>query len=120
MPAVPSGPTSSGDGVSGTITLATPLGSAILPGDILYVMAKKDGATIAVRRVDAPSFPFSFEVSGGDAMIAGTELSGPVDIVARVSKTGDAIPSAGDLEGTTTNVTVPAHGVTVTIDHVRE
>jgi len=34
--------------------------------------------------------------------------------------TGDAIPSAGDLEGTTTNVTVPAQGVTVTIDHVRE
>jgi len=106
--------------VSGTITLATPLGSAILPGDILYVMAKKDGATIAVRRVDTPSFPFSFEISGGDAMIAGTELSGPVDIVARVSKTGDAIPSAGDLEGATTNVTVPAQGVTLSIDHVRE
>ena len=106
--------------VSGTIALAEQLGSGILPSDVMYVMARKDGATIAVRRVEAPSFPFSFEISGSDAMVAGTELAGPVDIVARVSKTGDAIAAAGDLEGTTSNVAVPAEGVTLTIDHVHE
>ena len=85
----------------------------------MYVMAKKDGATIAVRKVEAPQFPFNFEISGGDSMIAGTPFSGPVDIVARVSKTGDAIPSPGDLEGTTPGVAVPATGVAVTIDRIR-
>ena len=106
--------------VSGTITLANQLESGVLPSDVMYVMARKDGATIAVRRVEAPSFPFSFEISGGDAMVAGTELTGPVDVVARVSKTGDAIAAPGDLEGTTTGVAVPAQGVTLTIDHVHE
>jgi len=52
--------------------------------------------------------------------MGGTKLSGPVDIVARVSKTGDAIASTGDLEGTTLDVAVPAQGVTLTIDRVRE
>jgi hypothetical protein len=36
------------------------------------------------------------------------------------SKTGDAIAAAGNLEGTTSNVAVPARGVTLTIDHVHE
>jgi cytochrome c-type biogenesis protein CcmH len=120
MPPVPGDPSSSGITVSGTITLAEELGSRILSSDVMYVMARKDGGTIAVRRVAGPSFPFSFEISGSDAMVAGTELSGPVDIVARVSKTGDAIAAAGDLEGTTTGVAVPAQGVTLTIDHVHE
>lgn len=105
--------------VTGTITLAEELGSALLPTDVLYVMAKKDGATTAVRRVDAPQFPFAFELGSGDAMMAGAGLEGPVDIVVRVSKTGDAIPSAGDLEGTTAGVALPSSGVAVAIDTVR-
>ena len=79
---------------------------------------KKDGATLAVSRVDAPSFPHAFEVSAGHAMVAGTALQGPVDIVARLSKTGDAIPNAGDLEGTAGGVAVPSEGIRVTIDQV--
>ena len=109
-----------GPGVTGTVTLADSLASATLPSDVLYVMAKKDGTTIAVRRVESPSFPFEFELGSGDAMIAGTEFTGPVDVVVRVSKTGDAIPAAGDLEGTTPGVAVPSTGVAVRIDEVRD
>jgi cytochrome c-type biogenesis protein CcmH len=83
-------------------------------------MAKKDGATLAVQRIDSPSFPVDFQVSEGHAMVAGTTLEGPVDIIARLSKTGDAIPSAGDLEGTATGVVVPGQGVTLTINQVRQ
>jgi cytochrome c-type biogenesis protein CcmH len=104
--------------VSGKVTLAPELGTRAGPGDVLYVMAKKDGATLAVSRVDAPSFPYAFEVSEGHAMVAGTALEGPVDIVARLSKTGDAIPSAGDLEGATGGVQIPSTGVAVTIDRI--
>jgi len=118
MPAGPSGTTSSASRVSGTITVSANL--TVGPGDILYVMAKKDGSTLAVRRVEAPTFPFAFEVSEGHAMVAGMPFEGPVDIVARVSRTGDAIPSPGDLEGTTSGVAVPSTGVAVTIDRVRE
>ena len=112
--------TASGASVSGTIAISDELAARVAAGDVLYVMAKKDGATVAVQRLGSPSFPAPFEVSEGHAMVAGTALEGPVDIVARLSKTGDAIPSAGDLEGTTSSVAVPAQGVSVTIDQIRQ
>jgi cytochrome c-type biogenesis protein CcmH len=110
----------SGQSVSGTIAVSDELGARVGSSDVLYVMAKKDGTTVAVQRVESPSFPLPFAVSEGHAMVAGTTLEGPVDIVARLSKTGDAIPSPGDIEGTTTGVAVPAEGIAVTIDHVRQ
>jgi len=119
-PGTPGAAAASGKSVSGTITLSDDLGDRVAASDVLYVMAKKDGATLAVQRVESPSFPLPFEVSEGHAMVVGTTIEGPVDIVARLSKTGDAIPSAGDLEGTTTGVAVPAERVAVTIDQVRQ
>jgi cytochrome c-type biogenesis protein CcmH len=107
-----------GASVAGTITVSDDLVSRVSPGDVLYVMAKKGEQTLAVQRIGSPTFPMAFEVSEGHAMVAGAALQGPVDIVARLSKTGDAIPSAGDLEGTTSSVTVPATGVSVKIDQV--
>ena len=103
--------------ISGTIVLSPKL--KVGPSDVMYVMAKKGAATLAVRRVEKPSFPFAFEISGGDAMTGGAAFEGPVDVVARVSRTGDAIPAKGDLEGTAKNVKVPAKGVQLTIDSVR-
>jgi cytochrome c-type biogenesis protein CcmH len=103
--------------ISGTIVLSPKL--EVGPADVMYVMAKKGAATLAVRRVEKPSFPFAFEISGGDAMTGGAAFEGPVDVVARVSRTGDAIPAKGDLEGTAKNVKVPAKNVQLTIDSVR-
>jgi hypothetical protein len=108
---------SSAGTITGTISLSPKLKAS--PTDVLYVMAKKGTATLAVRRVDKPSFPFAFEISGGDAMMAGAPFEGPVDVVARLSRTGDAIPTKGDLEGVAKNVKVPSAGVKVTIDTVR-
>jgi len=105
-------------GIAGTIALSPKL--KVGPSDVLYVMAKKGTATLAVRRVDKPSFPFAFEISGGDAMMGGASFEGPVDVVARVSRTGDAIPAKGDLEGVAKNVKVPSKSVQLTIDSVRQ
>jgi cytochrome c-type biogenesis protein CcmH len=104
--------------ITGIIALSPRL--TVGPSDILYVMAKKGPATLAVRRVEKPSFPFAFEISGSDAMMSGGSFEGPVDIVARVSRTGDAIPAKGDLEGTAKDVKVPAKDVKLTIDSVRQ
>lgn len=103
--------------LAGTIQLAPKLGTA--PGDVLYVMAKKGSTTLAVRRIEKPAFPLPFELAASDAMVGGVALEGPVDVVARLSKTGDAIPSKGDLEGITRGVAIPSKGVRVTIDSVR-
>jgi cytochrome c-type biogenesis protein CcmH len=104
--------------IAGTIALSPAL--KVGPSDVLYVMAKNGTATLAVRRVDKPSFPFAFEISGGDAMMGGGSFAGPVDVVARVSRTGDAIPAKGDLEGVAKNVKIPARNVKLTIDTVRQ
>jgi len=110
------GATSAGR-VTGTIALSPKL--TVGPSDVLYVMAKKGTATLAVRRIERPSFPLSFEISGNDAMMSGGTFEGPVDVVARVSRTGDAIPAKGDLEGAAKDVKVPAKNVKLTIDSVR-
>ncbi len=102
------GATSAGS-ITGTIALSPKL--QVGPADVMYVMAKKGTATLAVRRVDKPSFPFAFEIGGGDAMMGGAAFEGPVDVVARVSRTGDAIPAKGDLEGIAKGVKVNAKDV---------
>jgi hypothetical protein len=104
--------------LAGTIALSPKL--TVSPTDVLYVMAKKGTATLAVKRVDKPSFPLAFEISGGDAMMGGGSFQGPVDVVARVSRTGDAIPARGDLEGVARNVKIPSKSVQLTIDTVRQ
>ena len=104
--------------LAGTIALSPRL--TVRPSDVLYVMAKKGTATLAVKRVDKPSFPFAFEISGGDAMMGGGSFEGPVDVVARLSRTGDAIPAKGDLEGVAKSVKVPSKSVQLTIDTVRQ
>lgn len=104
--------------VTGTIALSPNL--KVGPSDVMYIMAKNGPATLAVRRVDKPSFPFAFEIAGGDAMMSGGSFQGPVDVVARVSRTGDAIPAKGDLEGVAKNIKVPAKNVQLTINSVRQ
>jgi hypothetical protein len=104
--------------IAGTIVLSPAL--KVGPSDVLYVMAKKGAATLAVRRVDKPTFPFAFEISAGDAMMGGGSFAGPVDVVARISRTGDAIPAKGDIEGTAKNVKIPTKDVKLTIDTVRQ
>lgn len=103
--------------VVGTVLLSAKLNAG--PGDVLYLIAKKGPTTLAVRRIDKPAFPLEFELSGADAMVSGVPFEGPVDLVARLSRTGDAIPAKGDLEGVAKGVAVPAARVKVTIDSVR-
>ncbi len=94
----PAAPSSRRASIAGTISLASSIKAG--PSDVLYVMAKSGKATLAVRRIEKPSFPLAFEIGGGDAMMGGQPFEGPVDVVARLSRTGDAIPSKGDAEGT--------------------
>jgi cytochrome c-type biogenesis protein CcmH len=115
-------PAFSGGTVSGTVALAPNLVSRVGPTDVLYVIAR-DSATrtvAAVKRIDKPTFPVAFELGASDSMGGGTKAGGPFEITARLSKSGDAIPSAGDLEGQRTAVAFGAKGVSITIDAVRK
>jgi cytochrome c-type biogenesis protein CcmH len=103
--------------VTGTVELSPALTAG--PGDVLYVIAKQGTTTLAVQRIEKPAFPLAFTLSAADAMVSGVAFEGPVDLTARLSRSGDAIPSAGDLEGVTRGVAVPSAGAQVTIDTTR-
>ncbi|HET7745657.1 MAG TPA: hypothetical protein VFM29_00045, partial [Vicinamibacteria bacterium] len=104
--------------ISGTVELGPKAGSAA--GGVLYVIARgKDGQIQAVQREEVKSFPVAFRVGPADAMTAGTPFAGPFEVTARLSKTGDAIPGPGDLEGTRKGIAPGAKDVTIVLDTVR-
>jgi hypothetical protein len=115
----PEGPGAGTGSVAGTIAVAPSL-QARATGGVLFVIARSgaDRRIVAVRREDGATFPFRFQISGADAMTAGTTFAGPLEITARLSKSGDAVAAKGDLEGVTRNVAVGARDVTVTLDSV--
>ena len=107
--------------VAGTIAVAPSLQSRAA-GGVLFVIARSgaDRRIVAVRREDNATFPFKFAISGRDAMIAGTTFAGPLEVTARLSKSGDAVAAKGDLEGTVRGVAVGATNVKITLDTVHE
>jgi hypothetical protein len=107
--------------VAGTIGVAPSL-KARVPSGVLFVIARSsaDKRIVAVRREDVVTFPFRFKISGADAMIAGTSFAGPLDITARLSKSGDAVAAKGDVEGVARGIAVGSGDVTVTLDTVHE
>ena len=107
--------------IAGTIAVAPSLQSRA-SGGVLFVIARSaaDRRILAVRREDNVTFPFKFRISGQDAMIAGTAFAGPLDLTARLSKSGDAVAAKGDIEGTARGLRVGAEDVKVTLDTVHE
>jgi hypothetical protein len=107
--------------VAGTIAVAPGLQSRAT-GGVLFVIARSgaDRRIVAVRREENVTFPFKFGISGRDAMVAGTSFTGPLEVTARLSKSGDAVAAKGDLEGTARGVAVGATDVKVTLDTVHE
>jgi len=107
--------------IAGTITVAPHLQSRAV-GGVLFVIARSaaDHRILAVRREDNVTFPFKFRISGQDAMIAGTAFAGPLDVTARLSKSGDAAAAKGDIEGTARGLRVGAEDAKVTLDTVHE
>jgi len=115
------GAAAEGPSVAGTITVAPTL-KAKATGSVLFVIARAgaDRHIVAVRREDNVTFPLKFRISGADAMTTGTTFAGPLEITARLSKSGDAVASKGDVEGTAKGVAVPASDVKVVLYSVRE
>ena len=114
-------PAEAGTGVSGTVTLDPQFRDRARPGGILFLIARSADThqILAVRREQGVQFPFAFHISGADAMMAGTSFAGKVDLTARLSKSGEALPSPGDLEGVARGLSSSAQGVVLTLDTLR-
>lgn len=97
-PAEPATPANTSP-IRGTITLSQAAQSE--PGNILYIIARSSGMgpPVAVKRIPNPAFPLVYSLGPEDSMVPGIPFQGPFSIKARLSRTGDAMPKPGDLEG---------------------
>jgi len=106
--------------VSGTVSIAPELASRVQPGDTLFVFARPaDGPRmpLAIVRVQARNLPYDFTLDDTMAMTA-AKLSSASQVVigARISRSGNAQASSGDLEGFSATVRPGARNVRIVID----
>jgi len=108
--------------VTGTVEITSKLARQAQSGATLFIYAKQPNAAgppLAVLRMRAEHWPVSFTLNDGNAMVPGRNLSNAntVQIEARISKTGDALPKSGDLVGSVTSVNPrDGHPVKISID----
>lgn len=113
-----------GSSVSGRVTLAPALAGKVQPGDTVFIFARNPQGSrlpLAVQRTQVSALPFSFKLDDSMAMSPEATISGAseVRIEARVSRSGNATPQAGDLIGASATVKPGADKVEVLIDQVR-
>lgn len=118
--AAPPAMAASGASVSGTVSLAAEFTSKLPPDATLFVFARAvDGSRIplAMARVNPIRLPYTFKLDDTMSMAPNVRLSSAKSVIigARISRGGDALAKAGDLEGFSAPVAVGATGVSVTI-----
>lgn len=109
--------------VEGIVTLAPALVAKAMPGDTVFIVARAvDGPRVplAVLRKQVKDLPLNFTLDDSLAMAPQMKLSNfsKVIVSARISKSGQAMPEAGDLTGQTSAVAVGASGLRLEIGEV--
>lgn len=117
-------PQPSATGPSLAVTVRVADGLPVADGATLFVFAKAAGGApmpLAVQRVASPRFPVTVVLDENSAMTesGGLSTADTWEITARLSRSGDARPGEGDLQGQQTlAATDAAEGVTVVINEV--
>lgn len=107
--------------ISGQVALSANLKGDVSPGDTLFVFARPtDGSRmpIAIAKVHVSDLPFEFVLDDSSAMMADNRLSQHRDVlvVARISKSGNAIGKPGDLESEAKTVRLGESKLRIVID----
>lgn len=113
--------TSSAGTVSGSVMLAPGLESRASPEDTLYIYAQAVSGPrmpLAILKIKAKELPLTFSLDDSLAMAPMMKLSNFSEVIvgARISKSGNAMPQSGDLEGYSQPVKVGAKDIRITID----
>ena len=109
--------------VSGRVSLAAELLARAAPDDTVFILARAaEGPRmpLAVLRKKVKDLPLDFKLDDSMAMAPTAKISdhASIVIVARVSKSGDALPKAGDLAGQSAAVAPGASDIAVRISEV--
>lgn len=117
----PSAKVSGSERISGTVTLSSALKGKAAPEDTLFVLARAAQGPkmpLAILRMQVKDLPLNFELDDSMAMSPEMTLSSfdQVVVVARVSKSGTAMPQAGDLQGMSQPLKPGSKGIKIVID----
>lgn len=106
--------------VSGRITLSPALASRVQPDDTVFVFARPaEGSRmpLAIQRHRVRDLPLEFTLDDRHAMSPAATLSAATSVVieARISRSGNATPSPGDLQGVSARTVPGTQGLAIEI-----
>lgn len=109
--------------ITGKVSLDSKLRERAAASDTLFIFARAVNGPrmpLAVVRTTVAELPRAFKLDDSMAMTPAARLSTAGDVVveARVSKTGSATPSPGDLQGSSVTIKPGASDVSVVINDV--
>jgi cytochrome c-type biogenesis protein CcmH len=109
--------------VGGVVKLSPALLKQVKPEDTLFVFARAaEGSRmpLAIVRKQVKDLPYTFTLDDSTSMSPNAKLStsGKVIVGARISKSGNAIPAAGDLSGQSQPTSVGAKDLSIEISEV--
>ncbi|WP_018953585.1 hypothetical protein [Thioalkalivibrio sulfidiphilus] len=111
-------------GISGTVSLDPQLADQVSGEETVFLFARRPAGPpmpLAIQRLQVSDLPYRFQLDDSHAM-TDTALSSvdEVIVVARVSRSGQAMPQPGDLEGQSGPVsTAGTTDLNIVIDRVR-
>jgi cytochrome c-type biogenesis protein CcmH len=106
--------------LKGTVSLDSALRDQVASTDTVFVFARAMTGSrmpLAIKRMTAGELPVRFSLDDSMSMPGGPKLSEHKQVVvgARISRTGNATPSPGDLEGYADPAAIGADNIRVTI-----
>jgi cytochrome c-type biogenesis protein CcmH len=115
------GPGSEAAAIQGRVELSPALAKQVGPDDTVFIFARAPEGSrmpLAILRKQVRDLPFTFTLDDSLAMSPAARLSTAAAVVvgARVSKSGQATPQPGDLQGLSGVVKPGARNVAVVID----
>lgn len=121
-PEAVSGSVAVGGTVSGKVSLDPRIKAKVEDNDTVFIFARDADAPqrppLAILRKTAKELPLTFALNDSMAMSPAFKLSSASKVVvgARISKSGNATPSPGDLQGFSQPAIVGENGIVITIN----
>ncbi|MHB0984270.1 MAG: c-type cytochrome biogenesis protein CcmI [Sulfuricella sp.] len=109
--------------ISGTVTVRKDLIAKVGANDTVFIFAQLPQGPkmpLASVRINAKQLPYRFTLDDSTAMTPNDKLSNHPEVMlsARVSKSGQAMPQSGDLQGKVGPVKLGQQGLNIVIDSV--
>jgi cytochrome c-type biogenesis protein CcmH len=107
--------------VSGQVNIKPELTSKVVPSDTLFIYARAKAGPkmpLAILRLKASDLPAKFTLTDDMAMMPAMKMSSFPEVVieARISKSGQAVPASGDLQGFSEPVKLGHNDISIVID----